>query len=139
MDYMHESEEIFSLIRSLRHFPPFHEIDGLTAGEMAVLSHLLWTHDGASSGELSSVFSVGSPRTAAILNTLEHKGMAVRRPDPSDGRRVLVFITDKGRRITAERIGKANRRMAGLLARLGPHDTEELVRIIRRITELRDP
>ena len=77
-------------------------LNDMSQGEMAVLCYLLFSHNGASAGELTGEFQVRSSRTAAILNSLERKGYAVRSSDPEDRRKVRVYITEKGKNLHGE-------------------------------------
>lgn len=119
-------------IKYLRRYAAIRHITDLSQGEMAVLGYLCFDHDGATAGELTEVFGVGTSRTAAILNTLERKGLAMRRSDPADGRRVLAYITEAGSRVAGERYREALENMAQSLRLLGEEDTRELMRILNK-------
>ena len=131
MDYLDQAQEIFNCMRLLNKAPTIKEMNGISQGEMAMLAYLTFEHNGATAGELTETFEVGSSRTAAILNTLEKKGYAIRKPDPKDGRRVLVFVTETGKAETKVRHMEAMQHMADFLKLLGPEDAETLLRIIK--------
>ena len=44
------------------------------------------------------------PLVTDVVGRLERLGLATRRPDPADGRAVLVDVTDEGRRFYAETV-----------------------------------
>lgn len=113
-------------------------INDISKGEMAVLGYLVYEHNEATAGELSDTLGMGSSRIAAILNTLTQKGLAKRNPDPEDGRRVLVYVTDKGREEAHRKRDEANAHMAEFLSLLGEEDAKAFLRIIRKAVELCD-
>ena len=110
-------------------------LSDMSQGEMAVLCYLLFSHNGASAGELTAEFKVRSSRTAAILNGLERKGYAVRSSDPEDKRRVRVYITEKGKKFGWKEHEDAIRHFDYFLQDIGQEDSYHLVRIIKRITK----
>lgn len=93
------AEELMESMKVLRKNTALQCLSDMSQGEMAVLCYLLFSHNGASAGELTAEFKVRSSRTAAILNGLERKGYAVRSSDPEDKRRVRVYITEKGKNL----------------------------------------
>ena len=131
MNYLEQAEEVFNCMRLLNKAPTFKEMNGISQGEMAMLAYLTFAHDGATAGELTEKFEVGSSRTAAILNTLEKKGFAIRKPDPKDGRRVQVYVTETGKVEAKARHMEAMQHMAEFLKLLGPEDAKTLLRIIK--------
>ncbi|MCX4092987.1 MarR family winged helix-turn-helix transcriptional regulator [Nocardia sp. alder85J] len=71
--------------------------EGVAFLELAVLHRL--DRDGpASPGSLSSDEDVTTPAIAGVLRHLEELGLVERTRDPADGRRVVVTITEAGRR-----------------------------------------
>ena len=69
----------------------------IMCGEMAVMRLL---HSGSrkkmTAGELSSKLSMTTSRMAAVLGSLEKKGLLERENDEVDRRRVLVSLTQAG-------------------------------------------
>lgn len=131
MDYRNRAEYFLHYMRRLNQTAMIRGLTSLASGEQAVLYYLAFQHDGASAGELTSAFGIRSSRTAAILNTLEKKGHAVRLRNPRDKRQVLVCITDSGRQQVQKRRQEVVSRMAEFLELLGPEDSEEFIRIVR--------
>jgi DNA-binding MarR family transcriptional regulator len=104
----------------------------------AVLGRL--DRQGTSSiGELATAESVRPQSMAQTVCDLESLGLIARRPDPSDGRRVLVELTELG----SEALGEDRRKREGWLARaiaddLSTEDQEVLQRalaLLRRLAE----
>jgi len=69
---------------------------GLSAAQASVLTRL--SKDGpASASDLAVVERVRPQSIAKIVAVLEEAGLVERHPDPQDGRRQLVTLTERGR------------------------------------------
>ncbi|HZV50709.1 MAG TPA: MarR family transcriptional regulator [Candidatus Dormibacteraeota bacterium] len=104
----------------------------------AVLGRL--DRDGACSvSDLAAAERMRPQSMAQIVSELEAEGLVERRPDPADGRRALIELTDEGRAtLTADR-----RKREGWLAQaierdLSPSEQRalrEAVEVLRRLAE----
>lgn len=82
--------------RLRRRFRELYREDELTASQMAVLGRL--HSDGpASTSDLAAAERVRPQSMAATLAALDERGMVGRAPDPADGRRQLISLTEAGR------------------------------------------
>ena len=91
-----------------------HPDNELSLGAMSVLGALYRNGD-LSIGELAQFERVQPPSMTRTVNCLEQEGFVARRPHESDGRQVLVGLTESGRaRVLADR----ERRDAWLAQRL---------------------
>lgn len=135
MDYRKSAEDIFKNMTRLIKHVAIKNISDLSKGEMAILGYLHFEHDGATAGELSEVSCVVSSRIAAVLNALEKKGYAKRKPDPQDKRKVLVHITEAGHEKVVRKYEEGIREIAVFLLTLGEEDTLVLQRILRKLVE----
>ncbi|MEU8139467.1 MarR family winged helix-turn-helix transcriptional regulator [Streptodolium elevatio] len=68
--------------------------------------------------ELARTEQISQPGITQLVTRLERDGLVERRPDPGDGRAVLVHITEAGRRIGRSRHADRARHLAPLIARL---------------------
>ncbi|MFD4899414.1 MarR family winged helix-turn-helix transcriptional regulator [Streptomyces sp. NPDC057699] len=74
----------------------------LTPSQTSVLSRL--DKDGeASVSDLAAAERVRHQSVATIAGALEERGLVARRPDPKDGRRQLVFVTESGHAFLEDR------------------------------------
>ncbi|NYG60061.1 DNA-binding MarR family transcriptional regulator [Nocardioides daedukensis] len=93
----------------------------LSIGTMAVLG-CLNRHGESTIGELARFERVQPPSMTRTVNSLEESGFVERRPHETDGRQVVVALTDQGRdTLRADRA----RRDAWLARRLTHLTTEE--------------
>ncbi|TDF64931.1 MarR family winged helix-turn-helix transcriptional regulator [Cupriavidus sp. L7L] len=63
---------------------------------------ILWKEEGLTQKVLSERVSIHPSTTVDTLRSLEQIGLIERRPDPSDGRAVRVFLTAGGKRMKAK-------------------------------------
>src|SRR6202046_4601290 len=105
------SASVGLLVRRLRQ----RKADGeLTMPESACLSRL--DRDGpATSSTLAKQEQISPQSMGATLAGLEERGLVERRPDPEDGRKVVMSLTAPGRRALEQRRGpRAGRPGRGL-------------------------
>jgi DNA-binding MarR family transcriptional regulator len=99
---------------------------GLSASAISALSRL------QSAGplrvtELADREGLTQPGMTTLIHRLEEAGLAVREPDPTDGRAVRVTITAAGiARVTAHRAGRAQL-IGARLSELNPSDQATLL------------
>lgn len=74
-----------------------------------------------------------TPGVTRLVDRLERKGLASRKPCPNDRRRVFCRITDKGLELLKELDEPVNRWDASTVSVLGPPDLEALISLLDRI------
>ena len=108
----------------------------IMCGEMAVMRLL---HNGSrkkmTAGELSSKLSMTTSRIAAVLGSLEKKGLLKRENDEIDRRRVLVSLTQAGDALCEKRRQHFMKKIEMMLNMMGA-DAPEFVRLLRRTFEI---
>ena len=105
-------------------------------GQKQIMHVLAQNEDPVTPGALADACHVTSARIARALKQLEAQGLIVRTEDPEDGRRTLVSLTEKGQDFVAERKKRIGETMKEFCKELGAEDTQELLRIMRRVAEL---
>jgi DNA-binding MarR family transcriptional regulator len=70
--------------------------DDLTPSQTAVLTRL-WKEGASSASALAGVERVRPQSMATMVAALEQRGLIERTPDPEDGRRQVVSLTEAGR------------------------------------------
>ena len=96
----HEVRVVYSRLR--RRLRETYDRGDLTPSQTSVLSRLDKDGD-ASVGDLSAAEGVRHQSVATIVGALAERGLVARRPDPGDGRRQLVFVTDSGHAFLEDR------------------------------------
>ncbi len=128
--------ELFAALERSNRFPPNQEVSAAIRGEMAVMRLLQEGGRPMPAGEISRALRMTTSRTAAVLGSLQRKGLLVREADSADKRRVLASLTDSGRRLCASRRRRALEHMTRFLACLGEEDAAHFVRIMKRAQEI---
>ncbi|MFH8407579.1 MarR family winged helix-turn-helix transcriptional regulator [Streptomyces sp. NPDC018019] len=103
---------------------------------LSVLDRLAF-HDGpVRLTELTRAAPVSQPGITQLVTRLERDGLVERRPDPSDGRAVLVHITEAGRRVGRSRHEVRTRHLEPLVARLTPDQRQALADALPALSRL---
>ena len=82
--------------------------------------------------ELSDRLRIAPRSATEVVDALEKRGLAGRRPDPGDRRATLVEVTDDGGSVLDAIRGSEAERVFG---RLSPADRSHLARILRKLRE----
>jgi DNA-binding MarR family transcriptional regulator len=110
--------------------------DSISDGQYAVLAHLA-NRGPMTPSALAELERVQPPPMTRTVNCLAEAGLVRREAHPTDGRQVLVQLTDAGAAEVRETRRRRNAWLAGRLAELEPAERETLTRateILRRIT-----
>ncbi|MEV4808064.1 MarR family transcriptional regulator [Nonomuraea sp. NPDC049421] len=99
---------------------------GLSPAQASVLTRLS-KHGPASASELAAAERVRPQSMAKIVVSLEQAGLVERNPDPEDGRRQVITLTEQG---AARRQGDREARQAWLAATLRERGSEEQIRAV---------
>lgn len=122
------------LRRRLRSAP----VDGeLTLPESAALSRL--DRGGPTTAAALARTEQITPQSMGVtLAALEARGLIERAPDPEDGRRVILTLTETGRAVLRDRRSARTRQLAQALAAFTPEELEQLLvaaPLIERLAE----
>jgi DNA-binding MarR family transcriptional regulator len=127
-----------ALGRIVRRLRQAHEPGELTLSEVSVLSRL--DRDGpATPGVLAGGERVRPQAMGATLAALEQRGLVARMPDPDDGRRVSMSVTEAGRQVLLDRRSASVQRMTRALAEgFTPEERRRLIDAIPLLDRLAD-
>jgi DNA-binding MarR family transcriptional regulator len=100
--------------RIARRMKQLYEAGEVTFSETSVLSRLDRAGP-ATPGTLAAAEHVRPQAIVAIVNALELRGLVARSPDPTDGRKVLISLTEAGRQALADKSRALTLRMAQAL------------------------
>lgn len=98
---------------------------GLRVPEWRILA-CLSDSDGAMVTHLARLALVEQSRLTRIIIQMEGRALVIRRNDPDDGRRVRVFLTEKGRQIAKDLVAKARAHELKLLELLDKNAVDHL-------------
>ena len=103
---MVSDQEVCAILEEFNHIKPIaflQQIDISSMGIGNVLDFLEKADHVVTAGEISEYMNVSTARVAVLLRKMSDKGLIEKKNDPKDARRVLVSITDAGRRDLSEK------------------------------------
>jgi DNA-binding MarR family transcriptional regulator len=98
-------------------FQSFGEL-AVTTVQFSVLA-VVADNPGTNQADLALALGVERPRIVPILDALEARGLAIRKPSPSDRRHRLLFLTDQGQALLEELKKRFALHQKRMLDRLG--------------------
>ncbi|CAM3085384.1 MarR family winged helix-turn-helix transcriptional regulator [Lactococcus hircilactis] len=128
MDYTKAAEDFFSCMKQKDAKKVLLKLNENSQGEPLVLVYL-YKNAGALivPSDIAKYIGTSTARVASILNSLEGKGMISREISREDRRKILVFLTDKGRRETKERRTRIITRISNVFKAMGEERTQQFI------------
>lgn len=138
MDYKMLANEFLNASFELNKQAPQRRVDESMKGERFVMYYLYFINRHGLPSEISDKMGISTARVAVILNRLEDKKLISRSIDPKDRRRILVELTPAGNELAEAEHKKVLKLVANMLEMLGKDDSQEFVRLIKKIAKLSD-
>lgn len=110
------------------------EQHGLHYGQQYILE-VLWEEDGLPVGELAARIGIAEPTVVRAVQRMEAAGVVRRAADPSDRRRALIFLTDRGHELEAIVVPALKEVEREGLAGLSPAARAELRRSLEHVRD----
>lgn len=107
---------------------------GVVPGQFPALL-CLYEENGLTQAELCRRVSIEQPTMANTLKRMERDGLIRREPDPLDGRRTLVSLTPRARRLETKLSAQATEVNAIALSGLAPGEARSLLPILNKIAD----
>lgn len=121
--------------RVTRRLRQSHAVGDVSLSGVSVLARLV--HDGPDTPtSLAEMERVRPQAMASTLTLLEQRGLVGRSPDPADGRRSIVAITDEGRTMLAERRSESVHRLAAVLEEFSAQERAALAKALPLLDRL---
>lgn len=112
---------------------------GVVPGQFAQLL-ALYEQDGITQQELCEIVQIEQPTMANTLRRMERDGLIERAAHPTDGRKQLIMLTDKARKMKARLVGAAEGVNAAASRGLNASDTGRLMEVLRTLgSNLEEP
>ena len=137
MDYEKLAEEFVRIFGKMERQKERKKVADSMHGERFILFFISAHEDRAIPSEIGKEMGISSARIAAALNSLEGKGLITRQIDRDDRRKILVDLTDAGRTEVEKNKNEIRETTAGMMRCLGEHDAKELVRIMKKMSEVK--
>ena len=107
-------------------------VSGLTPTQFAALARL--AEVGATSqNRLGRLIAIDVATIKGVVDRLRKRGFIAALADPRDRRRVMLDLTDEGRRVVAEAVEAGRQITEATLAPLDPEERERLVALLLKL------
>lgn len=105
---------------------------GVALGQFPLLL-ILWEQDGLTQSEIARRLDIEQPTVANTLRRMERDGLVTFKPDPNNGRQVLIRLTAKGGALRAALTAEALAVNARAAATLSPQELTTFLRILDKM------
>jgi len=123
----------YRLVRRLR----LQRTDDVSVGQYSVLVSLR-AHGALSLGDLAEREHVTAPSMNRTVNCLVDAGLVQRTPDPDDGRRIRVALSEAGERLVDDTDRRRDAWLEARLAELAPDEQRAIARAAALIRGIAD-
>lgn len=106
----------------------------LTAEQWGVLAQL-WNQGTVSQDELAHLLCVDKSSLSRVLNVMERKGLVIRRRDPGDARRKILYSTPDAERLKTECKAVAENSMTDVLRGISGDEHDICAKVLRQIKD----
>ena len=93
----------------------------------------LAARDGQAMGELAEGVLVDSPTLTKIIDRMVTNALVYRAPEPRDRRKVLIFLSTKGRTLHSRLVGLVEAPESDLVGRLDGKEAETLASLLAQL------
>jgi DNA-binding MarR family transcriptional regulator len=105
---------------------------GLRPGSFSVLL-VIGRNPGLKQSEVSAALGIQRTNFVGLIDSLEQRGLAVRKPAENDRRSYALHLTPAGKELVARAIDLQRRHEATLAKRLGPNGREALLDLLKQL------
>jgi DNA-binding MarR family transcriptional regulator len=105
----------------------------LSASAVAVLAIVDGATEPITPGLIAERAIVSSASATSVLDTLEKRGLLVRRPHPDDGRKLVIDLTDAGRAIIDRVLPGIHTLETRVMSALTPAERAQLLRLLSKV------
>jgi DNA-binding MarR family transcriptional regulator len=107
--------------------------EGLSLASLSVLNHLALWGGAPTPNDLAQVFQLSKPAMTNTLQRLAARGFVDVTPDPDDGRRKHVALTDAGLAAQRAAVAGVRPKLEALRGAFEPRDFEAALPFLRRL------
>lgn len=118
-----------AVVRLARHLRGRRSDSQVSLTQLSAMSSL-YEHGPMTPGGLAARERVQPPSMTRVIASLADAGLVVRAPHPTDGRQIIVSLTDTGRALLADETSAREKWMTDRLAALDPEQRDLLRRSV---------
>lgn len=135
MDYEKLALDYMAVAYQMRKRKAQKEVDDCMHGEQFVLFYISKHEGNVIPSDISNEMGISTARITTALNSLEGKNLITRKIDVNDRRRILVNLTGSGHEQVKLQYQKIMDIITKMLHYLGEYDSNELLRIMKRLAD----
>jgi DNA-binding MarR family transcriptional regulator len=94
---------------------------------------VLWVWGELGANAFAEAVGISKPTATGVLKTLQARGWTTRRPDPADGRSVIVTLTPSGRATIEQLFPRFNEEESKVVAVLSDREQDRLAATLRTL------
>ena len=137
-----DARALHSAVSELVRVYQFRDRDSICCHDVSVTQcyalETLVEHGPLRQGALAERLFLDKSTTSRVVNALVRKGYVEQRPDPTDGRAMLISATRQGQRLCARITSDLVEQQKQLLGDLAPEIRAGVVQVIRRLAQAAD-
>ncbi len=133
MDYTLVEKEMEIVCKSQNWRKLVRLIDDGYKGMFVILKILQESDKGVVAGEIAKKMNVSTARVASALNSLEKKGYIERKSEKSDGRKVVIFLTEQGKTALTERKKHISNVVSCMFDNISKEETKEFFSLLNKL------
>jgi MarR family transcriptional regulator, organic hydroperoxide resistance regulator len=95
----------------------------------------LYRNEGITQRELGQILGFGDARAGVVVGAMQRKRLVARRPDPTDRRKLALFLTPEGKRMAQATLRAMRATQATLLAGFSPAEATSVTALLGRVRE----
>ncbi len=95
----------------------------------------LYEIDGLSQVELSSILNKDKPNITRILDVMEKNDLVVRKSDPDDRRKFLIFLTDKAKKMKNDLLTLSKKFIKKITTGISDSELETYITVLNKMNK----
>jgi len=135
MTFAEEAEQELIRVMVKHRHGAFSRIEKSHQGEVMVIKYLDALNEATSPKQLAEALNLSSARIAALLGTLEKKGLVIRNMDPNDRRRISVNLTECGKTAAKTEKKEMREKVIKIFNQMGEEDTVKFVELVTKFVD----
>ena len=136
---MVSQEEVIRLLNEFNRIKPLEFLQRIDVSSMGignVLGYLCFAGREVSAGEISEYMDVSTARVAVLLKKMSEKKLITRTSDPHDKRKVMVSITEEGKKQYCEKMNEIILYAGAIIDHFGVEKMEDFIASCKEIRDV---
>ena len=136
---MVSQDEVLRILTDFNSIKPLEFLQRIDVSSMGignVLGYLCQAGHEVSAGEISDYMNVSTARVAVLLKKMSEKKLITKRSDPHDKRKVMVSITEEGKKKYCEKMQEIILYAGAIIEHFGVEKMEDFIASCKQIRDI---